>query len=161
MTGTRVRTQRQEPTSPASEAGRPGSAMPVQLKLSALWASTMLLFAYGDLFGLYRRDIIADLDRGELAGFPVGQPFLLAASVYVAIPCLMVAACLVMRPRVARWTNIVLALVYVLTIAGAMIGDGWVYYLFLGVLEIGLLAAVVRYAWRWSVPADDVPASRA
>ena len=164
MTGTPVRTPDQHPgpsSTPGTEAGRPGSEVPVRLKLSALWASTMLLFAYGDLFALYRRDIIADLERGELAGFSVGQPFLLATSVYVAIPCLMVFACLVMTPRVGRWTNVVLASGYALTIAGAMVGEGWAYYLFFGVLEIGLLAAVVRYAWSWSVPAGASQGARA
>jgi hypothetical protein len=30
--------------------------VPVKLKLAALWVATMFLFAYGDLFTMYRAD---------------------------------------------------------------------------------------------------------
>jgi len=163
MTATRVPAPGEVPGfgSPRNGARGPSSAVPVRAKLAALWASTMLLFAYGDLFALFRRDVIDDITNGEVGGFSVDQPFLLATSVYVAIPALMVFLCLVMGPTVGRWTNVVLGSVYVVTIAVSAIGERWAYYLFLSVLEIGLLALVVRYAWSWSQPAGQSQDSRA
>ena len=91
-------------------------SVPLRLKLSALWASTMFLFAFGDIFSGYRTDIIEDLRSGELGGFEVSQAFLLATSIYVAIPSLMVFLSLVLRPALNRRTNIVLRSVYAVTV---------------------------------------------
>ena len=49
----------------------------VRVKLSALWASMLFVFAYVDLFSLYRPDVRADLEAGELAGFTVDRAVLL------------------------------------------------------------------------------------
>jgi hypothetical protein len=37
----------------------------------------LFIFAYVDLFSLYRRDFRADLEAGEVAGFALNQTFLL------------------------------------------------------------------------------------
>lgn len=120
----------------------------VRVKLSGLWASTLFVFAYVDLFSLYRPDVRSKLEAGQVSGFDVGQTFLLAITVYIAIPSLMVFLVLVLRPRVNRITNIVLAAGYALTIVGGAIGE-WGYYVFGSALEVGLLAAIVFYAWTW------------
>ena len=49
---------------------------PVRIKLSALWTSMLFVFAYVDLFSLYRPDFRADLEAGEVGGFAVSQGFL-------------------------------------------------------------------------------------
>ena len=41
----------------------------VRIKISALWASMLFVFAYVDLFSLYRPDFRADLEVGEIGGF--------------------------------------------------------------------------------------------
>ena len=131
--------------------------VPVKLKLSALWASMMFLFAYGDIFAGYRSDIIEDLRAGELGSFEVNQLFLLATSIYVAIPSLMVFLSLVLRPAWNRWTNIVVAAVYAVTIALSVIGEGWAYFVFLSVVEVALAGLIAWYAWRWP---GQLPAAR-
>jgi len=65
----------------------------VRIKISALWASMLFVFAYVDLFSLYRPNVRADLDAGEIGGFAVNQSFLSATTIYVVIPSLMVFAC--------------------------------------------------------------------
>ena len=45
----------------------------VRIKISALWASMLFVFAYVDIFSLYRPDFRADLEAGEIAGFTVGE----------------------------------------------------------------------------------------
>jgi hypothetical protein len=124
------------------------SNVSVRIKISALWTSMLFVFAYVDLFSLYRRDFRADLAAGEIDGFTVNQAFLLGTTVYVVIPSLMVFCALILRPRVDRVANIVLSIVYALTIiAGAI--DDWSYYILGSAIEVALLAAIVYYAWTW------------
>jgi len=119
----------------------------VKVKLSALWATTVLCYIYGDLFGFFKQQTLSDIVSGK-AG-PLGtQAGLLAAAVSVAIPSVMVILSLVLMPTVSRWSNIVLGLLYSIIILITMPG-AWFYYLFLGFIECGLTLAIVWFAWTW------------
>ena len=120
----------------------------VRVKISALWASMLFVFAYVDLFSLYRADFRADVEAGKIAGFTINQSFLLGTTVYIVIPSLMVFLALVLRPRVGRIANIALGILYALTIIAAAIGE-WNYFILGSAVEIALLAAIVYYAWTW------------
>lgn len=124
------------------------SKVNVRIKISALWASMLFVFVYVDLFSLYRPDFRADIEAGEIAGFTIGQGFLLGTTVYILIPSLMLFLALVLRPRINRIANISLGIVYALTIIGASIGE-WSYWILGSAVEVGLLAAIVYYAWTW------------
>ena len=131
-----------------AEANFQPSHVNVRNKVSALWTSMLFVFAYVDLFSLYRPDVRADLGAGEIGGFAVNQSFLLATTVYVAIPSLMVFFTLILRPRVNRITNIALGIIYALTIIAGAIGE-WNYYILGSAIEVALLAAIVYLAWTW------------
>ena len=120
----------------------------VRIKISALWASMLFVFAYVDLFSLYRRDIRADLEAGEIGGFTINHRFLLGTTAYVVIPSLMVFLALVLRPRFNRIANIVLGVAYALTISAGAVGE-WSYYILGSAVEVALLAVIVYYAWTW------------
>jgi hypothetical protein len=82
----------------------------VRIKISALWTSMLFVFAYVDLFSLYRADFRADLEAGEVGGFTVNQSFLLGTTVYVVIPSLMVFCALICdhestESRTSRWAS--------------------------------------------------------
>jgi hypothetical protein len=124
------------------------SPVNVRVKISALWASMLFIFAYVDLFSLYRPDFRADIETGEVAGFTVNQTFLLGTTAYVVIPSLMIFCVLVLRPRLNRIVNIALATLYAVSIVAAAIGE-WSYYVLGSLIESALLAAVVFYAWTW------------
>jgi len=122
----------------------------VRVKISALWVSMLFVFLYVDLFSLYRPDVRADLDAGELGGFTVGQGFLVGVTAYVVIPSLMVFGTHVLPPRVCRVANIAVSALYALTIiVGAVDERSQLYYVVGSALEVALLAAIVYYAWRW------------
>jgi hypothetical protein len=127
----------------------------VRIKISALWTSLLFVFAYVDLFSLYRPDFRADLEAGEIGGFTVGQTFLLGTTAYVVIPSLMVFCVLILPPRVNRIANIALSIVYALTIVAGAIGE-WNYYILGSAVEAAQLAAIVYYAWTW--PKHAIPA---
>ncbi len=111
----------------------------MRIKISALWAALLFVYGYVDIFGLYRPDVRADIEAGQIGGFTLNQLFLLATTIYVVIPSLMVFLTLVLRPRVNRIANIALGIIYALTIVAGAIGE-WNYYIFASVIEVGLLA---------------------
>ncbi|KQX62847.1 DUF6326 family protein [Angustibacter sp. Root456] len=119
-----------------------------RIKISALWTSVLFVFGYVDLFSSFRGDVRADIEAGRMFAFTIGPGFLLGATVYVLVPSLMVFLSLVLRPRVARTTNVVVAVLYAVTIVGGTIGE-WGYYVLGSVAEAAALAAVVYYAWTW------------
>ncbi len=128
----------------------------VRIKISALWTSMLFVFAYVDLFSLYRPDFRADLEAGEVSGLTVNQSFLLGTTVYVVVPSLMLFGTLVLRPRASRIANIALSLVYALTVVAGAIGE-WGYYVLGSAVEVALLAGIVYYAWTW--PGEASPAA--
>ena len=120
----------------------------VRFKLSALWASLMFCYIYGDYFGLY----VPGQLQGMLAGAgPVGsvsQVSLVGTALLLAVPGLMVFLSLVVPPRLCRWLNILLGLFYTAVMLLTMPGAWW-FYITLGVIEVALSLLIVAYAWRW------------
>jgi hypothetical protein len=123
----------------------------VKLVLSALWIAMLIVFAYVDIFGFLRADVVDAALDGKMAatGITVDQVFLVFTTVYILIPTLMVFLSLALRPRVNRIVNIVVALFYAVSIIASGIGEGWVYYILGSVVEVVLLVAIVRTAWTW------------
>ena len=120
----------------------------VRIKISGLWTAMLFVFAYVDIFSLYRPDFRADIEAGQIGGFTVNQSFLLGTTIYIAIPSLMVFAALVLRPGVNRLANIALSFIYALTIIVGAIGE-WNYFILGSVIEVALLVSIVYYAWTW------------
>ncbi len=120
-----------------------------KVKLSALWASTMFCYLYGDYFGLYKPGTLQSMLNGEMGPLgPATQALLLATSALMAVPSLMVFLSLVLPPAINRWANIFLGAAYTLIVAIGIPGE-WAFYIFLSLLEIALTILVVMHAWRW------------
>jgi hypothetical protein len=123
----------------------------VKLVLCALWATTLFVFAYVDIFGFYRADVLDAALAGTIASttFTVDQLFLTSTLVYLLPAILMVVLSLVLPPRANRITNIVVSVLYAVSIIVSCIGETWVYYLLGSLVEVVLLVAVAWSAWRW------------
>lgn len=123
----------------------------VKLVLSALWTTMVLVFAYVDIFGFYRADVLDAALDGRIAttALEVDQTFLIATLGYILIPTLMVTLSLVLRPRVNRIVTMIVALAYVLAIIVSCVGETWSYYLAGSAVEILLLIAIIRTASTW------------
>lgn len=122
----------------------------VKLKLAAAWASLMFCYVYGDYFGLYQPGKLDNMLHGRMG--PLGevtQGVLLGTSIMMAIPALMVFLCVVMKPLVSRWTNVLLGLAYAAIMVLTMLGGAWNFYLFFGVVEIALCLLIAQQAWKW------------
>jgi Family of unknown function (DUF6326) len=119
-----------------------------RLKIAALWIATLFIFAYVDLFSLYRSDVRADLDAGRLFTFDVSQTFLFLTTLYIVLPSLMIYLTLVMPRGINRVLNIALAAVYAVTIVASAVSE-WGYFLLGSAAEAVLLGAVVYHTWTW------------
>ena len=127
-----------------------------RLKIAALWTATLFIFAYVDVFSLYRADVRSDLDAGRLFAFDVNQTFLLLTTLYVLLPSLMIYLTLVAPRGLIRRLNLALAAVYAVTILGSAVGE-WGYFVLGSAVEAALLGAVVYHAWTWPT-AGQAPA---
>jgi hypothetical protein len=123
------------------------SPIPVRLKLSALWVALMLLYIYGDLFGFFEQQTLAQIMAGK-AGFIGTQNGLLAAAAVIAVPSVMVFLCLLLPFRVDRWINIFFGAAYTIIILVTLPGS-WRFYMFLGVIEAVISLLIIWYSWKW------------
>ena len=123
----------------------------VRLVLCALWATTLFVFAYVDIFGFYRADVLEAALAGTIASttFTVDQLFLTTTLVYLLPSILMIVGSLVLPPRANRITNIVVSALYAVSIIVSCVGETWVYYLLGSLVEVVLLVTVAWSAWRW------------
>ncbi len=120
-----------------------------RIVIAFLWTSMLFIFAYVDIFGFFRADVLEDALAGKVFIFEANQVFFLLTTMYVVIPSLMVFLTLVLKAHIAKITNIIFALLYILTILGAMAEETWWYFLLGSALEIILLITIIIYAWKW------------
>ena len=121
----------------------------VKLKISALWIAVMFLYAYVDIFSLSKPGIISEIMAGKMFVFQISQTFLFFTTLYIAIPSIMIFLSLVLKPKINRFTNIIVPILYFVTMVGACIGETWTFYIFGTILESILLLLIIRYAIKW------------
>ena len=122
---------------------------PVQVMLSALWAALMFLYIYADHFSLFKPGQIEEMVAGRMGLFPVTQGSLLSAAILMLIPALMVFLALALKPKVGRWVNIILGVLYTTVNVWNLVGETWVFYIVIGIVEMALTLLIVGYAWTW------------
>jgi hypothetical protein len=133
--------------------------VPVRAKLAAAWTSFMFLYIYVDYLHLYKPGAIDDILAGIVFEFDISQTFVVIALTSVAIPILMILLSTTLPARVNRATNLVVASLYIPYSAFNLAGGSWIYFYGLGVvLEVLLLAFILRSAWTWPrTPAPSMP----
>ncbi|MDT0213331.1 DUF6326 family protein [Rothia sp. ARF10] len=124
--------------------------MPVKAKLAAAWTSFMLLYAYVDILGFYTPGTITDILDNKVFEFELSQTFSASALTLVSIPTFMIVLSMTLPARANRITNLVVAAVYVPVTVFNIAGGHYLWFYGLGVvLELVLLALIVRYAVSW------------
>jgi Family of unknown function (DUF6326) len=121
----------------------------VKLKLASLWASLMFLVIYIDYFHLYMPNKIADIERGRVFVFDITQGFLLTAFVLVAIPGLMIFLSVILKAKINRWLNIIIAALNIPFMLFNLAGEAWTHMVVGAVVEVVLLSLIIYYAWHW------------
>ena len=122
----------------------------IKIKLAALWASATFCYLYGDYFELYTPDKVNSLITGDNN---LNSPtILLLASIILAIPSVMVAASIFLKPKINRILNILFGTLFTLMMVfiGIISTNEWyLFYVFLAFLESIITALIVWYAWKW------------
>lgn len=122
----------------------------VRVKLAAAWASFTLLYVYVDYFVLYKPGYLEGILAGKVWEFDISEGFFLFALVSVSIPALMAFLSVTLPAKVTRWTNLIVAALYVPYSIFNIIGGEWIYFHAYGIVaEVALLLFVIRYAWTW------------
>lgn len=123
---------------------------PTKVKLSLLWACTILCYLYCDYFGLYVPGKLNGMINGNAGPFgSVTQASLLGMGVLLLVPCLMVAASIFFKPSLSRWINILVGLFYTGLMALIAVTVGWDFYRMYAVTEALLTLAISYVAWKW------------
>ncbi|MEP6938797.1 MAG: DUF6326 family protein [Rudaea sp.] len=125
-------------------------SVPTRYKLSAMWVSVMFCYIYADYFELYVPGKLQGMIAGRMDPLgPVTQGVLAGTAAMLALPSLMILLSIALPPRLCRWLNVVVGIVYTLIQLLVISGSGWAFYVAFGILETALTALVVWTAWKW------------
>ena len=123
---------------------------PVRAKLAAAWASFMFFYIYVDYLHLYKPGVIDDILAGVVFEFDISQTFVVISLMLVGIPTLMILLSMTLPARANRTLNLVVASLYIPVSVFNVVGESWTYFYGLGVvLEVIVLAYILRSAWTW------------
>ena len=121
----------------------------LKLKLAMLWTSFMFLYIYVDYFHLYMPGSIEGILAGKVFTFDISSAFLLIAMLGVAIPVLMIFLSVSLPAKANRWTNIIVATIFIPYMLFNLTGVAWLHMYFAAALEVILLCLIIGYAWKW------------
>ena len=128
----------------------------IKIKLAALWTAVMFCYVYGDYFQLYTPGKVDNLLNG--ANILDSPTKLLMASILMAIPSLMIALSVLLKPKISRLLNIIFGILFtllMLLIAFNSLTAWYSFYVFLAILESIITALIVYYAWNWPKKITD------
>ncbi len=118
----------------------------IRITLSGLWVALVLTYLYGDVLRIFSGDFKA----GEMMGKQITQGMWLAIAIFMTIPIAMVFLCLTLDYPVARWANIITAiLLFGFNLLGLPTYPS-AYDKFLIVVGLVWNALTVGYAWKWA-----------
>lgn len=117
----------------------------IQIKLSALWVATMLIYLLGDVLRIFS----GDAKPGEISGQPATQWMWMVAAVLMLLPILMVVFSVFLGYPVNRWSNIIVAAFLLLFNLISLTSYPSMYDKFLLAVSLAFNGAVIWLAWNW------------
>lgn len=73
----------------------------------------------------------------------------MAVFVSINIPAMMIFLSAAPPAKVNRWTNVIIAAVFISYTLFNPAGVAWMHMVFTAVVEVALLCIIIRYAWKW------------
>jgi hypothetical protein len=116
-----------------------------KIRLSALWATLMFTYLLGDVLRIFAGDFIP----GEIEGMQVSQGMYLGLAIIMVIPAVMVFLSLMLRYKVNRWANIILAIFFFIFNLIGLPGYSSVYDQFLIIVSLVFNVLTFWYALKW------------
>lgn len=114
--------------------------------LSGLWVATMLTFLWGDVL----RILASEGKLEEIFSTAPTQGMWMFMAVLMLIPILMVVLSLTLTYPAIRWTNIIVAIFWLLFNLFSLSGYP-VYNKFLLIVSIVFNGLTIWYAWKWVI----------
>lgn len=127
---------------------------PTNIKLSLLWTALMFLYIYNDYFSMYMPGSIEDMLAGRMG--PLGEAtetIMVAVSLMLAIPALMIYLSAALPPATSRVLNVILGLAYTFVQILTFFGSALFYQIVVG-LEVAVTLLIVWTALTWPKEAD-------
>ncbi|MFY0682334.1 MAG: hypothetical protein JXR13_17305 [Thalassovita sp.] len=126
----------------------PQSDLPTGTKLSLLWLFAILNIVFRDLHELTMASTIEEILTGHLNGAPMSEGLLVVGAFLVELLLLGFLLSSLLRPKLARWINLVLAPIAILGTLAAQPSDPDDYIF--AVIEIATFCAIWWIARGWT-----------
>jgi hypothetical protein len=117
----------------------------IQIRLSALWIALMLTYLLGDVLRIFS----GDFKPGEIGGMKISQGMWLGIAMLMMIPIVMVVLSLLLPQPANRWTNIVVAIFFLLFNLIGLPTYPSAYDKFLIIVGLVFNVLTVWFAWKW------------
>ncbi|WP_338750654.1 DUF6326 family protein [Janibacter alittae] len=159
-----IPTRTKEPmmrTRQAAAATLEDQTIPVGAKLAAAWTSFMFLYVYVDILNFYKPGVVEDILDSRVFEFDITPTWATTALILLAVPIVMIVLSMSLPARVNRIMNLIVASLQIpfaaFNVVGE-VGEPWMYFYGLGVvLELIVLAIILRSAWTWPHTAPSTP----
>jgi hypothetical protein len=126
-----------------------------KIVMALLWASFMFLYIYLDYFHLYMPGSLRDMLNGRVFEFEISQTFTFIGLTSVTIPALMIFLCVALPATLNRWTNIIVATIYIPYSLFNLVGEAWPHMYFGATVEVVILLLVITHAAKWPRVEDE------
>ncbi len=127
--------------------------------LSLLWIFVMFNFTYADILTLYFNNVLQKqawqlFQSGTVGSVHITQGFVLLGALLLETAIAMVLLSRVLKYRVNRWANIIVAVIQIVANVQSLTGPLYwnLYYALFTAIEIACLLFIVWYAWTWRQP---------
>ncbi len=121
----------------------------IKVKLAAIWATLMFMYIYIDHFHLFMPGTLKEMLAGKVFVFDITQGFLVTVLASMTIPALMIFLSVALPAKVNRWTNVIIAAVFIPYTLFNLTGVAWAHMWIGAIVEVVLLCLIIRYAWKW------------
>ncbi len=133
-------------------AVRDAADFQARLKLSVLWISVTLCYAYADIIALYLPGGLQMMLQGKMGPWPVSQELLLGVAVMMAVSPVMAVVSIAFAQGTVRVLNGLFGLAFLAVALGSTVLAwrlGNLHYVFFSALEGVMNGLIVWYALRW------------
>ncbi|MFK2820901.1 DUF6326 family protein [Flavobacteriaceae sp. LMIT009] len=125
----------------------------IKIKLAALWTSLMFLYIYADYFRLMTPEKLEKMIKLQTPMGPTTPGLLVIFSLILIVPTLMIFLSVFLRPKINKWLNIIVALLYtcmsVLIIISSISSEWQKFFVLFNIVEVLIFSIIIFQAWNW------------
>lgn len=125
----------------------------IKIKLAALWTSLMFLYIYADYFRLMTPEKLEKMIKLQTPMGPTTPGLLVVFSLILIVPALMIFLSVFLRPKINKWLNIIVALLYacmsILIIVSSISSEWQKFFMLFNIVEVLIFSMIIFQAWNW------------